>query len=67
MEKLFQIFSSIVQAVDASFRCYLCYDIDWNNKKQKQIAGIPNAFIAADNIEYPHKNTIPIWMFGFLY
>ena len=32
MEKLFQIFSSRVQAVDASFRRYLWYDIDWKNR-----------------------------------
>jgi len=37
------------------------------NKKQKQIEGLENAFIAADNIEYAHQNRIPLWLFGFLY
>lgn len=37
------------------------------NKKNKQIEGIENAFIAADNIEFAHHNIIPLWMFGFLY
>jgi hypothetical protein len=23
--------------------------------------------IAADNIEYAYKNTIPVWLFGFLF
>jgi predicted AAA+ superfamily ATPase len=45
----------------------LVFEVGGNNKTQQQIAGIPHAFIAADNIEYPYKNTIPIWMFGFLY
>ncbi len=43
------------------------FEIGGKNKKQKQIAGIENAFIAADNIEYAYNNIIPVWMFGFLY
>jgi hypothetical protein len=45
----------------------LLFEVGGKNKTQKQIAGIENAFIAADNIEYAYKNTIPIWLFGFLY
>ena len=37
------------------------------NKKRKQIEGVANAFIAADNIEFAHQNKIPLWLFGFLY
>lgn len=37
------------------------------HKTRKQIAGIPDAFIAADNIEHASKNKIPLWLFGFLY
>jgi len=37
------------------------------NKKRKQIEGVDNAFIAADNIEFAHMNKIPLWLFGFLY
>ena len=37
------------------------------NKKRKQIEGLQNAFIAADNIEFAHQNKIPLWLFGFLY
>ena len=43
------------------------FEIGGKNKTQKQIIGLENAFIAADNIEYAYKNTIPVWMFGFLY
>lgn len=37
------------------------------NKKSKQIEGIKDAYIAADNIEYAAGNKIPLWLFGFLY
>jgi uncharacterized protein len=43
------------------------FEIGGKNKTQKQIAGIENAFVVADNIEYSFKNTIPVWLFGFLY
>ena len=43
------------------------FEVGGKNKKQKQIIGIENAFIAADNIEFAYKNTIPVWLFGFLY
>jgi predicted AAA+ superfamily ATPase len=37
------------------------------NKTRKQIAGMENAYIAADNIEFAYQNKIPLWLFGFLY
>ena len=43
------------------------FEIGGKNKTRKQIAGIENAFVAADNIEYAVQNTIPLWLFGFLY
>lgn len=43
------------------------FEIGGKTKTQKQIAGIDNAFIAADNIELGYNNTIPLWLFGFLY
>jgi len=43
------------------------FEIGGKNKSKKQISGIDNAFIVADNIEYAYKNTIPVWLFGFLY
>jgi predicted AAA+ superfamily ATPase len=36
-------------------------------KNRKQIAGVPEAYIAADDIEYGHGDKIPLWLFGFLY
>lgn len=43
------------------------FEIGGQNKKQKQITGIENSFIAMDGIEYPMGNKIPLWLFGFLY
>ena len=43
------------------------FEVGGRSKTQKQIAGLGNAYIAADNIEYRYKNKIPLWIFGFLY
>ncbi|RUA06752.1 MAG: AAA family ATPase [Flavobacteriia bacterium] len=43
------------------------FEVGGKSKTQKQIAGIENAFIAADDIEYGFRNKIPLWLFGFMY
>lgn len=43
------------------------FEVGGKSKTQKQIAGIENSFIAADDIEYGFRNKIPLWLFGFLY
>ncbi len=42
-------------------------EVGGQSKDGKQIAGVRNAYIAADNIEYALGNKIPLWLFGFLY
>lgn len=42
-------------------------EIGGKNKGRKQLQGLDNAYIAADDIEYGHGRTIPLWLFGFLY
>ena len=42
-------------------------EVGGKSKEGKQIAGIENAFIASDDIEYAYGNKIPLWTFGFLY
>ena len=32
-----------------------------------KITGVPDAYIAADDIEYGFNQKIPLWLFGFLY
>lgn len=43
------------------------YKMGGKSKDGKQIANLENAFIAADGIEHPFGNKIPLWCFGFLY
>lgn len=43
------------------------FEIGGKNKSTKQIKDMPNAYIVADDIEYGFNNTIPLWLFGFLY
>jgi len=42
-------------------------EVGGRNKTQKQIAGQKNAFLALDDIETGYGNTMPVWLFGFLY
>ena len=42
-------------------------EVGGKGKDGKQVANQQNAYIAADNIEYPVGNKIPLWAFGFLY
>lgn len=42
-------------------------EVGGKSKDGKQIAGLENAFIAADDTEYAYGNKIPLWAFGFLY
>ena len=42
-------------------------EIGGKNKSKKQIENIKNAYIAKDQIEIGFDNTIPVWLFGFLY
>lgn len=42
-------------------------EVGGKDKGYRQLAGLDNAFIAADDIEYGHEHKIPLWMFGFLY
>lgn len=43
------------------------FEIGGKNKTNKQIVGIPNAYIAKDAIEIGFANQIPVWLFGFMY
>jgi uncharacterized protein len=43
------------------------FEVGGKSKKTNQITGLENAYVAADNLEFGYKNTIPLWLFGFLY
>ena len=42
-------------------------EVGGSGKTKKQIQGIPNSYIASDDLEYGTGTKIPLWMFGFLY
>jgi predicted AAA+ superfamily ATPase len=42
-------------------------EIGGKRKGNKQIEGIKDSYVAADDIEYAYDNKIPLWLFGFLY
>ena len=42
-------------------------EVGGKKKGKKQIAGLTEAFVVSDDIEYGIGNKIPIWLFGFLY
>lgn len=43
------------------------FEVGGKNKNTKQIKGMNNAFILADDILVGSKNVIPLYLFGFLY
>ena len=43
------------------------FEVGGKNKTESQIKGLPNAFLAIDEVEYGYTNRIPLWLFGFLY
>lgn len=45
----------------------LTFEIGGKGKTQKQIQGLTNAYIAADDMEIGIFNKIPLWLFGMLY
>jgi len=43
------------------------FEIGGKRKTAKQIKGQVNAWIVKDDIEYPSLDSLPLWLFGFLY
>ncbi len=43
------------------------FEIGGKNKSKKQIVESENAFIVKDDLEIGTQNSIPLWLFGFLY
>lgn len=43
------------------------FEIGGKSKSGKQIKDIPDAYVVRDDLEYGTKNSIPLWMFGFMY
>ncbi|MDR3252024.1 MAG: AAA family ATPase [Tannerella sp.] len=43
------------------------FEVGGKNKTAKQIAGLPDSYLALDDIETGYANKIPLWMFGIMY
>ncbi len=43
------------------------FEVGGKKKGFKQIDGVAEAFVVADDIEVGFRNKIPLWLFGFLY
>jgi predicted AAA+ superfamily ATPase len=43
------------------------FEVGGKKKTQRQIADIENGYVVKDDIEYAHKNIIPLWAFGLNY
>lgn len=45
----------------------ITFEVGGKNKKGNQIKDAEKAYLVKDNLEYAFGNSIPIWMFGFVY
>ena len=45
----------------------ITFEVGGKSKKGRQIKDLDNAYLVKDNVEYAVGNSIPIWMFGFVY
>lgn len=43
------------------------FEVGGKGKTFDQIKEVPDSYLAVDDVEYGHKNRIPLWMFGLLY
>lgn len=43
------------------------FEIGGKGKGSRQISGIENGYVVADDIEVGFKNKLPLWLFGFMY
>lgn len=43
------------------------FEVGGKDKSKKQIAGLKNAWVVKNDLEFPLGNELPLWMFGFLY
>jgi hypothetical protein len=43
------------------------FEVGGKNKTKKQITGLENAYLVKDDIEIGYQETVPLWLFGFLY
>jgi predicted AAA+ superfamily ATPase len=52
---------------DFTFDGQYTFEVGGKNKGHEQIAGLKDAYLALDHLEYGFGNKIPLWLFGMLY
>ena len=64
-----QVIAEVTSSQKTDFTVNGCYnfEVGGKNKGHEQIMGLPNSYLALDNIESGFANKIPLWLFGFLY
>jgi len=58
---------SLAKAGDFTIDNKYTFEVGGASKTFKQIAGIPDSFLAVDDIEIGSGSRIPLWVFGLLY
>jgi predicted AAA+ superfamily ATPase len=43
------------------------FEVGGKSKTFEQIKDLPDSYLAIDDVEFGHKNRIPLWLFGLLY
>lgn len=43
------------------------FEVGGEDKSYNQIAGLPDSYILADNMEMAYRHKLPVWVVGFLY
>ena len=43
------------------------FEIGGRNKGRKQLEGLAEVWVVKDDLEYPVGQSLPLWLFGFLY
>lgn len=43
------------------------FEVGGKSKNKRQIRGVENSYLVVDDVEYGLGNSIPLWLFGFLY
>jgi len=43
------------------------FEVGGKSKTNNQISGLPNSYVVKDDLEYPAGDSLPLWLFGFLY
>lgn len=61
--------SSVELSVQGDFvvKGRFTFEIGGKGKGFKQIGGVADSFVVADDIEVGFKNKLPLWIFGFMY